>query len=217
MKAGSPQKLGASPQLGRALWVTRQGIQRIVDEAKQLGYVEARANPGHKRSHLIALTGKGGATYRDVHDAALARIDQLAAPLPPRTSRRHCASWPTWPSNARRWPAAMRTSPPSRPDERTNHPPTRRPRRPPRLLRHGRRRAASHPRRLPQRVPACVMRCGMPLSWLPRTRLSERRAGRDSAAYGSLVADAPCSRHRRLGLGGVRESVATRRIDGAHE
>ena len=69
------------PQLGRALWITRQGIQRIVDDAKQLEYVETRANPGHKRSHLIALTEKGSATYRDVHDAELARIDRMAAPL----------------------------------------------------------------------------------------------------------------------------------------
>ena len=75
---GGPQTV---PQLGRALWITRQGIQRIVDDAKQLGYVEARTNPGHKRSHLIALTEKGSATYRDVHDAELARIDRMAAPL----------------------------------------------------------------------------------------------------------------------------------------
>lgn len=75
---GGPQTV---PQLGRALWITRQGIQRIVNEAKQLGYVETRANPGHKRSHLIALTEKGAATYRDVHDAELARIDQMAGPL----------------------------------------------------------------------------------------------------------------------------------------
>jgi DNA-binding MarR family transcriptional regulator len=75
---GGPQTV---PQLGRALWITRQGIQRIVDEAKQLGYVETRANPGHRRSHLIALTQEGNATYRDVHDAELARIDRMAAPL----------------------------------------------------------------------------------------------------------------------------------------
>ena len=75
---GGPQTV---PQLGRALWITRQGIQRIVDEAKQLGYVETRANPGHKRSHLIALSEKGSTTYRDVHDAELARIDRMAAPL----------------------------------------------------------------------------------------------------------------------------------------
>ena len=75
---GGPQTV---PQLGRALWITRQGIQRIVDEAKQLGYVETRANPGHKRSHLIALSEKGSATYRDVHDAELTRIDRMAAPL----------------------------------------------------------------------------------------------------------------------------------------
>jgi DNA-binding MarR family transcriptional regulator len=69
------------PQLGRALWITRQGIQRIVDDAKALGYVEARTNPGHKRSHLIALTDVGAATYTSVHDAELKRLDRIASGL----------------------------------------------------------------------------------------------------------------------------------------
>jgi len=76
---GGPQTV---PQLGRALWITRQGVQRIVDEAKQLGYVEARTNLGHKRSHLIALTEQGSQTYRDVHELELSRINRMAAPLP---------------------------------------------------------------------------------------------------------------------------------------
>jgi DNA-binding MarR family transcriptional regulator len=53
--------------------VSRQYIQRLVDELLELGLVEARANPDHKRSPLIALTRKGKA-----QTVAIARIE---APL----------------------------------------------------------------------------------------------------------------------------------------
>lgn len=69
------------PQLAGALWITRQGVQRIVDEAKDLGYVETRTNPEHKRSHLIALTDRGSAAYRSLHGDELVRMDDIAAGL----------------------------------------------------------------------------------------------------------------------------------------
>lgn len=67
------------PQLARALWITRQGVQRIVDDAKELGYVEARSNPGHKRSHLITLTSRGRTAYEAIHAEELDRMDHIAA------------------------------------------------------------------------------------------------------------------------------------------
>lgn len=69
------------PQIARALWITRQGVQRLVDESKALGYLEARPNPEHKRSHLIAITEAGRAVYDSLHDEELTRLNGIAAGL----------------------------------------------------------------------------------------------------------------------------------------
>lgn len=71
------------PAIARSLFVTRQGVQALVDEAKRLGYVETRPNPTHRRSHLIGLTAAGHTAYASLHDAELARLDRLAADLDP--------------------------------------------------------------------------------------------------------------------------------------
>jgi DNA-binding MarR family transcriptional regulator len=47
------------PQLGRAQDLSRQFVQRTVNEAAASGLVESRPNPAHKRSSLIALTESG--------------------------------------------------------------------------------------------------------------------------------------------------------------
>lgn len=69
------------PQIARSLWITRQGVQRLVDEGKELGYLESRPNPEHKRSHLIAVTESGRQVYQSLHDDELARLDRIAANL----------------------------------------------------------------------------------------------------------------------------------------
>ncbi|MQW78007.1 MarR family transcriptional regulator [Nocardioides sp. dk4132] len=71
------------PQIARALWITRQGVQRLVDEGKERGYLEARPNPEHKRSHLIAASEAGRAVYESLHDEELTRLDRIAAGLDP--------------------------------------------------------------------------------------------------------------------------------------
>lgn len=72
------------PQIARALFITRQGVQRFVDEAKALGYLETRPNPEHRRSHLIAVTHAGRTAYEELHSAELARLDGFAADLDPQ-------------------------------------------------------------------------------------------------------------------------------------
>ena len=69
------------PQIARSLWITRQGVQRLVDDARRLGHLEARPNPDHKRSPLIALTEAGRAAYERLHAEELARLDRIAAAL----------------------------------------------------------------------------------------------------------------------------------------
>ncbi|MFJ6656506.1 MarR family winged helix-turn-helix transcriptional regulator [Streptomyces sp. NPDC091377] len=61
------------PQMGRAQAISRQYVQRMVNEAAARGLVEAVANPAHRRSSLIRLTDGG----RSVITAVLAREDLL--------------------------------------------------------------------------------------------------------------------------------------------
>ncbi|MCO5998905.1 MarR family winged helix-turn-helix transcriptional regulator [Actinoallomurus rhizosphaericola] len=49
------------PQMGRAQALSRQFVQRTVNEAAARGLVESIPNPAHKRSSLIRLTGEGAA------------------------------------------------------------------------------------------------------------------------------------------------------------
>ncbi|MGY0489179.1 MarR family winged helix-turn-helix transcriptional regulator [Streptomyces sp. WG-D5] len=47
------------PQMGRAQALSRQFVQRMVNEAAERDLVEAVPNPAHKRSSLIRLTEEG--------------------------------------------------------------------------------------------------------------------------------------------------------------
>ena len=53
---GGPQTV---PEIARSRSVSRQHIQTNVNELAERGWVEARPNPAHKRSPLIALTAAG--------------------------------------------------------------------------------------------------------------------------------------------------------------
>lgn len=78
LHAAGPQPV---PAIARALYVTRQGVQALVDRAKELGLVENRPNPDHQRSHLVALTTSGEALFDSVHAAELSRLTELAGAL----------------------------------------------------------------------------------------------------------------------------------------
>ena len=57
------------PQMGRAQALSRQFVQRMVNDAAARGFVEAVPNPAHRRSSLITLTEPG----RVVIEAVTAR------------------------------------------------------------------------------------------------------------------------------------------------
>lgn len=57
------------PQMGRTLALSRQFVQRMVNEAAGQDLVEAVPNPAHQRSFLIRLTDTGRTTI----DALVAR------------------------------------------------------------------------------------------------------------------------------------------------
>jgi DNA-binding MarR family transcriptional regulator len=63
------------PGLSREQALSRQFVQRMVNDAVALGYVETRPNPAHRRSPLIALTPAGAEAVAAVtaHERALLR------------------------------------------------------------------------------------------------------------------------------------------------
>ncbi|MDT6983438.1 MarR family winged helix-turn-helix transcriptional regulator [Streptomyces lusitanus] len=54
------------PQMGRAQAISRQFVQRMVNEAADQGLVESVPNPAHRRSSLIRPTEKGAAAIGEV-------------------------------------------------------------------------------------------------------------------------------------------------------
>lgn len=63
------------PQMGRAQALSRQFVQRMVNDAAEHGFIEAVPNPAHRRSSLITLTDAG----RVVIEAVIAREHGLLA------------------------------------------------------------------------------------------------------------------------------------------
>lgn len=56
------------PALGRTLALSRQFVQRSVDDAAGRGWVRTRENPAHRRSVLVQLTDAGERVLADVRD-----------------------------------------------------------------------------------------------------------------------------------------------------
>ncbi|GJF26280.1 MULTISPECIES: MarR family transcriptional regulator [Streptomyces] len=56
------------PQMGRAQAISRQFVQRMVNDAAARGLVESIPNPAHRRSSLIRLTEAGRSAITDVLD-----------------------------------------------------------------------------------------------------------------------------------------------------
>jgi len=69
------------PGLARAKNVTRQHIQQIVDVGTRAGLVEARANPAHRRSPLIAITPFGAKIFAEIRSRERETLSALAKAL----------------------------------------------------------------------------------------------------------------------------------------
>lgn len=75
------------PALGRALFLPRQNVQKWVDALRQAGLVERRANPAHRRSHLIAATQEGRDLFAQIRARETRAITDLAGCLSPAQVR----------------------------------------------------------------------------------------------------------------------------------
>jgi DNA-binding MarR family transcriptional regulator len=69
------------PQVGRSLWLSRQFVQRTVDRAAALGFVELADNPAHRRSRLVGLTHEGRAAFEQIRADENRVLDAIAADL----------------------------------------------------------------------------------------------------------------------------------------
>jgi DNA-binding MarR family transcriptional regulator len=63
--------------IARNLGLTRQAVQRLVDEMERDSLVRFEANPHHQRAKLVLLTASG----RDAYDAAMKHQASLARKL----------------------------------------------------------------------------------------------------------------------------------------
>ncbi|MDI3403731.1 MarR family winged helix-turn-helix transcriptional regulator [Streptomyces cavernicola] len=66
------------PQMGRAQALSRQFVQRMVNDGAALGLVETAPNPAHRRSSLVRLTDEGRAAITAVvarEHALLSQVD----------------------------------------------------------------------------------------------------------------------------------------------
>ena len=66
------------PRIAAQLSLARQNVQRHVNELIQLGHVQTRPNPAHRRSVLVELTLAGREAFVHVHALELEELAPLA-------------------------------------------------------------------------------------------------------------------------------------------
>jgi DNA-binding MarR family transcriptional regulator len=69
--------------LGRNMGLTRQAVQRSVDEMRNDGLVRLDPNPHHRRAMLVTMTELGSSAYRAASERQERWADVLAAGLSP--------------------------------------------------------------------------------------------------------------------------------------
>jgi DNA-binding MarR family transcriptional regulator len=67
--------------VARDMGLTRQAVQRVVNELAAAGLVEFAPNPYHRRAHLVVLTPQGNEAYRAAMERQAPWANQLAHAL----------------------------------------------------------------------------------------------------------------------------------------
>lgn len=69
-------------EIARRMGLTRQAVQRIVNDLEQLGMVSLEPNPDHKTASLIAITEQGQKVMNEINKAQVEWVNDLAKNLP---------------------------------------------------------------------------------------------------------------------------------------
>ena len=73
------------PHIARNMGLTRQAVQRSVDEMRADDLVRLEVNPHHRRAMLVAMTEKGEAAYRFASERHGQWVEALMADLSPES------------------------------------------------------------------------------------------------------------------------------------
>ena len=73
------------PHIARNMGLTRQAVQRSVDEMQADGLLQLEPNPHHRRAMLVAMTEKGELAYRSVSERHGRWAEGLMAGLSPES------------------------------------------------------------------------------------------------------------------------------------
>jgi DNA-binding MarR family transcriptional regulator len=76
--AGEPLPVAS---IARNMGLTRQAVQRVVNELARMGLVQFTVNPHHRRAKLVRLTEEGRNAYRAATDRQVPWANSLAANL----------------------------------------------------------------------------------------------------------------------------------------
>ena len=69
--------------IARNMGLTRQAVQRVVDEMRAEGFLSLGPNPHHRRASLVTMTARGTAAYRAAGERQERWAEALVADLPP--------------------------------------------------------------------------------------------------------------------------------------
>jgi DNA-binding MarR family transcriptional regulator len=70
------------PHIARNMGLTRQAVQRVVDDMRGVGLVRLDPNAHHRKSMLVALTDSGRAAYREASARQRQWANDLAGDVP---------------------------------------------------------------------------------------------------------------------------------------
>lgn len=70
------------PHLAKIRHLSRQGVQVLVDQMQEQGWVESKPNPFHKKSSLIDLTDEGRKAYKNMQEQELKQMRRLDIDIP---------------------------------------------------------------------------------------------------------------------------------------
>ena len=68
-------------EIARYLGLSRQSVQRVVNELEQAGFVSLAANPSHKRARLVVVEAKGNSALRMAEARRVPWTENLASSL----------------------------------------------------------------------------------------------------------------------------------------